>query len=461
MSSHAPGRQHAIVMGAGIAGLLAARALSPHFRQVTVVERDAERDAERDTLPAVPAPREGVPQGKHIHVLLPGGLGALDRLFPGRTAELVQSGAQPFDYGQSQFHFLGKWMPRIQTGGIQTGLNTLAQTRPFLEHHIRRWVGELPNVEIIHDAVVSALLWDSSGERVTGLAVRRAGVREELRSDLTIDGTGRNTRLPHWLNENGYPSVPETRVGIDLGYATGCFRAPDRLRPTHPMLYIVGAPPHNTRVGVRVLVEGGMVYGGMGGYHGDHPPPDLKGFLEFARSLSQPDVFDVLSQCELLSPIARYRIPSSNRRHYGRMRRFPHGVLPLGDSVCNFDPVFGQGMAVTALEAEALADSLDLHRTSDDAVRREYFRRVDALIDVAWDMSSGENFKYPQTTGRRPLMYQLTRRYKDRVATCGDPSVVHDLYRVSALTAPPEILLRPSVVARIAARTFGLTGRSE
>jgi 2-polyprenyl-6-methoxyphenol hydroxylase-like FAD-dependent oxidoreductase len=214
------------------------------------------------------------------------------------------------------------------------------------------------------------------------------------------------------------------------------------------MLYIVGPPPHSTRVGVRVQVEAGMVYGGMAGYHGDHPPGDLKGFLEFARSLSQPDVFDVLSQSELLSPIVRYRIPSSNRRHYGRMRRFPGGVLPLGDSVCNFDPVFGQGMTVTALEAEALADSLDLHRTSDDAVRREYFKRIDAVIDVAWGMSSGENFKYPQTTGRRPFLYELKRRYKDRVTLCPDPRVVQDLYRVSSMTAPPEILLRPSIVAR-------------
>src|SRR5580692_10792189 len=137
----------AVVMGAGFGGLLAARALSPHFKRVTVVDRDA--------LPEAPAPREGVPQGKHIHVLMPGGLGALDRLFPGRVAELIENGAQPFDYGQSQFYFTGRWMPRIQTE-----LNTLAQTRPFLEHHMRRWVGELRNVEMVH-ANVSALLWDS------------------------------------------------------------------------------------------------------------------------------------------------------------------------------------------------------------------------------------------------------------------------------------------------------------
>jgi len=198
MNSGAPERQRAIVIGAGIAGLLAARALSRHFRHVTVVERDA--------LSTVPVPRAGVPQGKHIHVLLPGGLGALDRLFPGRPAELLDHGAQPFDYGQSQFYFLGNWMPRIQTG-----LNTLAQTRPFIEHHIRRWVSELSNVEFVHDTSVSALLWDPSRARVTGLAVRRAAANEELRGDLVIDATGRNTRLPRWLIENGYPHGPSSR----------------------------------------------------------------------------------------------------------------------------------------------------------------------------------------------------------------------------------------------------------
>ncbi len=426
-------REHAIVMGASIAGLLAARALSPHFRKVTIVERDP--------LSTALAPRPGVSQGKHIHVLLPAGIAALERLFPGRTVELVRNGAQPFDYGQSQFYIIGNWMPRIQTG-----LNTLAQTRPFLEHYIHRWVGELPNVEMLHDTTVRGLLWDQANARVTGVAVHPERGRQELRSDLVIDATGRNTRLPRWLAENAYPPVPEAKVGIDLGYSTGCFRVPGRMRPQHPMLYIVGPPPHRTRVGVRVLVEGGVVYGGMGGYHGDHPPGDLKGFLDFARSLSQPEVFDVLSQSELLSPIARYHIPSSIRRYYAKMARFPDGLLPLGDSVCSFDPAFGQGMTVAALEAEALASSLQFH--SGPQLRRDYFKRIDSVIDAPWELSSGENFKYPQTTGRRPLTFPLTRRYKDRLATCGDPSVVEDFYRVIALAAPPRILLHPRIVLR-------------
>jgi len=315
---HSPDRQHAVVIGASVAGLLASRALSAYFRSVTLLDRDEE--------PAQPVPRAGVPQGRHIHVVLPGGVRALDHLFPGRLPELVRAGSQPFDYGQSQFHMCGQWMPRMATE-----LDSLAQTRPFLEEHLRRWVRELPNVRAIFGASVKAPIFE--GPRVTGVSVQYAGGdrAEELRADLVIDATGRNTRLPRWLatqcHPEGYPAVPETSIGIDLGYATGRFRAPGNLRPTHPMLYIVGHPPRETRVGVRVLVEDGVIFGGMGGYHGDHPPADLPGFLEFARSLCQPGVFDVLSRCELLSPIAVYQDP---RSHAAALRA--HGQIPKRDT---------------------------------------------------------------------------------------------------------------------------------
>jgi 2-polyprenyl-6-methoxyphenol hydroxylase-like FAD-dependent oxidoreductase len=432
-------RQHAIVIGASVAGLAAARALSAHFRRITLLDRDR--------APEQTGPRPGVPQGRHIHVVLPGGVHALDRLFPGLFDEMVRGGSQPFDYGQSEFHLCGRWMPRFATE-----LRTLAQTRPFLEEHLRRRVCALPNVRMIFGASVANLLRE--GSRVTGVSVQYLGRdrAEELRADLVIDAMGRNTRLLRWLADEGYPSVPETAVGIDLGYATGRFRPPEALRPTHPMLYIVGHPPRETRVGVRVLVEHGEIFGAMGGYHGDHPPADLRGFLEFARSLSRPEVFDVLSRSELIAPIALYRIPSAKRRHFGHMTRFPSGLLPIGDAICSFDPAFGQGMTVAALEAEALMACLARSQRAAEAFRRDYFRRVDTIVDVPWALSCGENFKYPQTTGPRPLSFPLTRIYKDRVAACEDSAVIHDFYRVISLSAPPRILLRPRVVAR----TLGL-----
>ena len=325
---------------------------------------------------------------------------ALDRLFPGLFDEMVRGGSQPFDYGQSEFHLCGRWMPRFATE-----LRTLAQTRPFLEEHLRRRVCALPNVRLIFGASVATLLRE--GSRVTGVSVQYLGRdrAEELRADLVIDAMGRNTRLLRWLADEGYPSVPETAVGIDLGYATGRFRPPEALRPTHPMLYIVGHPPRETRVGVRVLVEHGEIFGAMGGYHGDHPPADLRGFLEFARSLSRPEVFDVLSRSELIAPIALYRIPSAKRRHFGHMTRFPNGLLPIGDAICSFDPAFGQGMTVAALEAEALMACLARSQRADEAFRRDYFRRVDTIVDVPWALSMRRELQIP--ANHRPAPAKL------------------------------------------------------
>jgi 2-polyprenyl-6-methoxyphenol hydroxylase-like FAD-dependent oxidoreductase len=418
-----------VVIGSGIAGLLAARAASRHSEAVTVIEKDS--------VPASPQPRPGAPQGNHIHVLLAGGVGALERLFPGAVQELVGHGARLFDYGLSRFHSMGEWMPRVQTG-----LQTLAVTQPFLEHHLRRWVAAIPNVQFLYNTSVSTPVYDTGNARATGVALHN---RQTIPADLIIDATGRNSRLPTWLAEHGYARVPETEIGFNLGYATGRFRVPASVLPDHPMLYVVGQPPQHTRVGVIVQLENGLVYGGMGGYQGDHPPGDLSGFLAFAKSLVDPAVHRVLAQSELLAPIVRFRIPSAVRRHFSRMRRFPTGILPIGDCICSYDPAFGHGMAVAALQAKTLDQCLATCPSAGADLASDYFRRVDAIVDVPWNLSSGENLKFPGTTGPRPLLFPVARRLKDRLVTRRDPAILPDFYSVVTLVNPPRILLRTRV----------------
>lgn len=445
-----PRGEHAIVIGASIGGLLAARVLADFFRNVTVIEKDA--------CPVEIAARKSVSQGHHTHVLLPAGAQVLDRLFPGRLADLIRDGSRPFDYGGCRFHLIGNWMPRVETG-----LFSLAQTRPFLEEHLRRWVSEIPNIRLSYDVAVARLLFDGSGLRVAGVSLKRAindRAGRDLQAELVIDATGRRTRLPVWLAEHGYGAVPETNVGINLAYTTGRFRTPDDFVPDHPILYIVGHPPQETRIGAVVCVENGLISGSVGGYHGDHPPTDLPGFLEFARSLCQPHVFDVLSRSELVAPLARYKFSGSIRRHYGKLARFPDGILPIADAVCSFDPAFGQGMTVAALEAEILADCLARGADTSESygsLRRKYLKRIESLINIPWDLSCGENLKYPQTTGTRSLTFHLARRYRDRIATCGDAYVTSNFYRVLTLTASPGMLLRPRIVVRaLRRRPYGV-----
>lgn len=429
-------RQEALVIGASVAGLLAARVLSEHFQKVTVVERDP--------CPLDRLPRKGVPQGKHIHILLPGGAAALDRLFPGRLADLEADGAKRFDYGRSRFYVSGRWLPRVDSE-----LYSFGQTRPFLDEHLLRWVREFPNVDFLYRTNVSNLLFDASGLQVTGVELEKDGEASRAHLlDLVVDATGRNTRLPRWLSEHGFGNVPEINVGINLGYATGCFEVPKDVLPDHPMLYIVGPPPDKTRVGVVFQVENDIVFGGLGGYHGDHPPSDLDGFLRFAQGLSQPHVFNVLSRSKLCSSIVRYQIPSSLRRDYRRLRNFPAGLVPIGDAICSLDPAMGQGMTMAAREAEILKQCLERNQTLDNKFSRDYLRQVDSSLDAAWDLCCGENFKYPQTTGRRPWSFPVTRRYRDLLATSGDPVVLAAAYKVITLTASPRTLLRPALAAR-------------
>jgi 2-polyprenyl-6-methoxyphenol hydroxylase-like FAD-dependent oxidoreductase len=430
---------HAVVMGGSVAGLVAARVLADYFEKVTVLEKDA--------CPVDGAPRAGVPQGRHTHILLPSGAQVLERLFPGRLAELVRDGAKKFDYGRSRFYVSGTWLPRVATK-----LDSFAQTRPFLEEHLRRWVGEIPNVRIVYETNVFAPLFEQTNARVVGLEIGKTGAaREQLLADLVIDATGRHSRLPGWLAENGFGDVPETKIGIDLAYATGRFQVPADALPDHPMLYIVGPPPEKTRVGVVFQVENGIAFGGLAGYHGDYPPAELDGFLEFAKSLSQPDVFNVLARAKLCSPIAQFRIPTAMRRHYQEMRRFPDGILPIGDSICALDPVFGQGMTIAAFQAEILARCLR-RGLKDEALRRAYLRAVDTCLDVPWTLCCTENFKYPQTTGPRPLSFPVMRLYNEFLTTSGDPVVLAEVYKVLTLTAHPRILLRPDIAARALSR---------
>jgi 2-polyprenyl-6-methoxyphenol hydroxylase-like FAD-dependent oxidoreductase len=429
--------QRGIVIGSGMAGLLAARALAPHCDTVMVLEKDA--------MPESPAPRPGVPQGHHIHVMLAGGVFALDRLFPGAVDKLVRAGAQCFDYGESRFHSLGDWMPRVRTG-----LPTLAMTRPFIEHHVRQWVASLANVRLRYGGSVAEPVFD--GRRVTGVLLTTG---EVIDAGLVIDATGRHSRLPAWLVANGFPAVPCTEVGFDLGYATGHFRVPTAVLPDHPMLYVVGHAPRYTRVGVIVQLENGLVYGGMGGYQGDHPPGDPEGFLGFAKSLVHPEVYRVLAQSELLGPIVRFRIPNAVRRHFSSMRRFPAAILPAGDCICSYDPAFGHGMAAAALQAEALDQCLGAHGGATAALARDYLRRVDAIVDVPWDLCCGENLKYSGTTGPRPLLFPVTRRLKDRLATRRDPAILRDFYSVVTLAARPRTLLQPRILRTLLGRRRG------
>jgi 2-polyprenyl-6-methoxyphenol hydroxylase-like FAD-dependent oxidoreductase len=197
-------------------------------------------------------------------------------------------------------------------------------------------------------------------------------------------------------------------------------------------------------------VEGDRWLVTLGGLHGVHPPTNEKGFLEFARSLSVPDAYRAIAAAEPLTPIATHKFSTNIRRRYDRVKPFPEGLLVMGDAFCSFNPIYGQGMTVSAREAMAL-DEVLRERTDLDGLPARFHGKVVDIIDSAWGPTTAEDFRHEEAVGERPLgmtfIHWYTRRIHERCAY--DSSLALAFYRVMHMIDPPAALFRPSVIARV------------
>jgi 2-polyprenyl-6-methoxyphenol hydroxylase-like FAD-dependent oxidoreductase len=428
----------AVVLGASMAGLLAARVLADAYAQVTVIDRDE--------LPQADAHRRGVPQGRHVHGLLARGQQALEELLPGLTAELTAQGVPTGDMlADTRLYLSGHRLRRAPTG-----LVVLCASRPVLEGHVRARVRALPNVRFLDRCDILGLAATPDDRRVTGARVlRRAdgSAEQVLGADLVVDATGRGARTPMWLESLGYPRPREERVRIGLGYATRTYRlSPDALGGDVAVLQ--AATPEHPRTGGLQLLEGGRWMLTLGGILGDHPPTDPDGFLGFARSLQFPDIHETVRDAEPLDGPVAFRFPASVRRRYERLGRFPDGLLVLGDAVASFNPVYGQGMSVAALEA------LTLRRHLEDGTRphpRRFFADLARVVQVPWEIAAGGDLVFPGVQGRRTPKGRLLNAYIARLhaAAARDAGLAVAFVRVAGLVAPPQTLLHPRVAVRV------------
>ncbi len=430
----------AIVLGGGIAGLLAARVLAERYQDVQVLDRD--RLVDRDERGA----RRGVPQGHHIHALLPRGRAILEELFPGLTAELVDAGA-PFGdlLADARVHLSGHRFARADAG-----LATVSVSRPTLEYAVAARVRELPNVTFPPACDVLGLTTTPDRGRVTGVRVLRradSSAEEVRQADMVVDAMGRGSRTPRWLEELGYDPPPEEELAVDLGYTTRHYRVPpDVLDGDWGSLQ--GPTPNCLRGGVVARVDGDQWTVTLFGLLGDHPPPDTEGFLRFAGSLPFPDLGRAIRSGTPLDDPVRMRFPASLRRRYERLRRFPRGLLPVGDGVCSLDPVYGQGMTVAALQAFALRDRLEQGALADP---RRWLASLGRIVDPAWDMVVGGDLALPGVEGPRTAKVRIMGAYIGRLHAVAedDPQLAVAFARVMAMVDSPTTLLRPRYVLRV------------
>ena len=431
----------AIVVGGSIAGLLAARALADHVGEVVVLEREH--------YPDTVAPRGHVPQGRHLHILLAAGLDHLSQWFPGIEKELESHGAVRVD-GH------GAWV--FQGGGYRTrgdwGRPQLCQTRPLLEHVVRSRVAALPGVRLEEGTRVEGVLLSEPGNRgrhsAGGPRVRgvlAGGI--ERRAALVVDCSGRSSKIAHDLAARGVLEPPVTKVGIDIGYTSFFLRrSPDDFEG-HFTACIDA--PGSFRLGAVLPVEGDRWHATIGGAHGDVPPSDDEGIAAFAATLPSPVVAQLIERCERVSEVETYRFPSSQRRHYEKVDRLLPGLATLGDASSSFDPIYGQGMTASALQAAALSEAvarLGLH--APDLPRR-FHRKAARIIEAPWRIAVGGDFNHPATVGRRPLGTRALNGYMDRLIRASHTSlpVTVAFNRVLQLSDPPTALLSPTLAARV------------
>jgi 2-polyprenyl-6-methoxyphenol hydroxylase-like FAD-dependent oxidoreductase len=427
--------ERAVVVGASMGGLLAARVLTEAYERVTVVERDA--------LAGSSGPRKGVPQGWHGHGLHPRGLQVLDELFPGFAAEAAVAGAPVFTSAAIRGVIGGHELCRADVGAP-----LLSASRPFLEAQVRRRVAELDSVPILDGCDVVGPEVAPSGDRLTGVRVlrRRAGSTEEaLDADLVVCASGRASRTLGWLDDLGYPRPPVNELKTGVTYATRRMRVPAGALGADRIVVVGPRPGRPTGMYLAEQEQGWWVVT-VFGYQGHEPPRTAEGFAAFASAVA-PDLTSVLEVAEPLSDVFSYRLPSSLWRRYDRLRRFPGGLLVFGDAVCSFNPIYGQGMTVAALQAMALRRLLVRGRF--DALR--FFRAAARPIGDAWDLATGSDLSLPEVAGPRSPKVRLLNAYVGRLLEAAEEqqTVSRAFLRTIGMLDRPSALLRPSVATRV------------
>jgi 2-polyprenyl-6-methoxyphenol hydroxylase-like FAD-dependent oxidoreductase len=456
----------AVVIGGSVAGSFAARVLHDHFERVIVFDRD--------DLPDAPVARKGAPQGVHFHALLARGRQVAEELFPGFVDELLADGAAPVHLRDSLVYEPYGWAPTGSSTRSHVGASRL-----LIEAVVRRRVGGLRRVEVRPRTEVLGLVATSDGARVTGVRVRRRGrpasaspVADE-RADLVVDASGRTSPAVSWLEGLGRPEPATTVVNAHWGYASRFYRFPDGVVPPVVGGFPIGAAsdgPPATRGGFLLKQERDLWLVTLSGCAGDFPPGDEAGFAAFARTLAFPHIGEAIPQGEPLSPIRTWRNTANRLRHVEQVPAWPEAFVCLSDAVCSFNPVYGQGMTVAALEALDLRAELEAQRAGRDRTGRRagrrtaggeltglggrFQRRLAGTVTQAWEAACRSDFRVPGVRGAAPPDGFLERlAFHDRVVALGrdDPSVYERIGATNQLVIGPEWLDEPELRARVLA----------
>jgi flavin-dependent dehydrogenase len=458
--------QIAVIIGGGIAGLLAARVLCEQFKQVIVIEKD--------NYPSHAGPRNGTPQSNHIHVLLIKGKEILLKLFPRIEGKLVAKGAHILNLTNDVDYYVG-------TGysiKFESNLTTIACTRQLLEHEIRNEIIErFPNVSILESTRATGLVVTTdvkTGLNICkGVVVFSAGTNSEqtITGDLVVDTTGRESKTAEWLMKLGYDKPMETIVNSHIGYATCRFKptiqqqlsffpATDNYKSILKPTIILTYPPLNPRMGVVYPVEGSSWLVGILGIGKHYPPTDKEGFLQYTKELETLDIYNMIKDSEIRGQIFGYRTTGSRQYHYEKMKVWPENFVTYGDSVSSFNPFYGQGITVACIEALTLDTTLNEHmkrKTNLIGFSRVFQKRVAKINSLPWQLGTSEDFRWSSTEGTKPnFITQYIQKYSNRVLLLTPRSKIaaKSFFEVMHMTRSPLILFHPLILIHVWVETL-------
>lgn len=442
---------HALVIGGSIAGLLTAWILANHFERVTIIERDR--------YPEEPASRKGVPQSRHVHVLLTRGQRVLEQFFPGLQAELSAAGAPTVDWTADCASFgLAGWITRFPSG-----LVSQACTRDLLEYAIRHRLMQNPRIHWRQGWEATGLMPNQSGDGVAGVYLRsrcpggHAADTETIQASLVVDATGYNSHAPEWLTSLGYAEPKQTVIDSSLGYASRLYQRPQDSHTDWKVLLLRSNSPNEHRNGIIYPLEGDRWIVTLGGVGSDHPPNDEEGFLAFARSLASTQLYDAIKDAKPISPIYGYQRTENRRRHFERLPRWPEQFIVVGDAVCTFNPIHGQGMSTAALGAQALDECLHAYPPGRrSGLARRFQQQLTRVIETPWAMAVGEDMRIQQAGGTQPgLLNRALQWYMERLAkhAAQTPYICQTFIEVAHLIKPPSAFFQPRIAFQVVSRS--------
>ena len=437
--------KQAVVIGAGMGGLAAAKAVAPHFEKVIVFDRDV--------LPDAPASRPGTPQARHTHGLLAGGHRALERLFPGIELDLVEAGAVRIRMSRDARQEIPGFDPLPQR---DFGFDLFSLSRPALECVCRRRVEREPNIEFRPRSRVTEVIATPDNRGVAGVRFEDTrGTQGGLAAALVVDASGRAAPTLRFLEATGSARPTTIEIGIDQAYATAVFEKPEDA-PTDWLIAVhAPTPPSSSRYGLIVPIEGRRWSVSVCVNHGEPPPDDIDGFMAFVKSFRLPTIYNAIRGAKRVGDIARYGMASSVLRAFDRLDGFPRGLVPLGDSVCRYPPVNGQGMSVAAQEACALSSLLESRQESVDplaGLAESFFVEIQPLLEAPWSVAMND-LVYPQTRGERPPDFEAKLQYSRALMRLAaeDPETDRIVLEVRSLLRPQSALSEPRLASRVQA----------